>query len=195
MVIDPYGKEIGLTPPRFRADIALVTHGHFDHANTESLSGNPFVISGPGEFEVKDISVIGIESFHDDERGKKRGTNTIYKIIMEEIRLVHMGDFGEEKLRDETLEHIGDVDILMIPVGGTYTIDASGAAKIIKQIEPRFVIPMHYKIPGLKVALDGIDTFLKEVGASNLETRDKFSVKQKDIGEKEKTEIIVLDTA
>lgn len=194
VVIDPYGKELGLTPPRFRADLALVTHGHFDHAYTESLSGNPFVISGPGEFEVKDISVIGIESFHDDERGKKRGSNTIYKIVMEEIRVVHMGDFGEEKLRDETLEQIGDVDILFIPVGGIYTIDASGAAKIIKQIEPRFVIPMHYKIPGLKVTLNSVDTFLKEMGAGKLETRDKFSVKQNNIGENEKTEIIVLNT-
>lgn len=195
MVIDPYGKELGLTPPRFRADIALVTHGHFDHAHTESLSGNPFVISGPGEFEVKGISVIGIESFHDDEHGKKRGTNTIYKIIIEDLRLAHMGDFGETTLRDETLEHIGDVDILMIPVGGAYTIDASGAAKIIKQIEPRFVIPMHYKIPGLNVALNSVDQFLKEMGTDNIETRDKFSVKKKDIGENEKTEIILLNTA
>lgn len=195
MVIDPYGKELGLTPPRFRADIALVTHGHFDHANTESLSGNPFVISGPGEFEVKDVYVEGIASFHDTTRGKERGTNTIYKIIMEDIRLVHMGDFGEEKLRDETLEKIGDVDILIIPVGGNYTIDASGAARVIKQIEPRFVIPMHYAIPGLKVKLDGVDQFLKEMGAGKVETRDKFVVKKKDIGEDEKTEVVMLKTA
>lgn len=194
-VIDPFAKEVGLTPPRFRADAVLVTHAHFDHANFDSLTGGPFVISGPGEYEVKGIYVEGIETFHDNMQGKERGMNTIYRIEMEGLRLAHLGDFGESAMRDETVEALGDIDILMIPVGGRFTIDAEEAAKVVKQIEPRYVIPMHYKIPGLKITLDSIDVFLKEMGVAKTEAQEKFVIKKKDIGEEEKTEVILLKPA
>lgn len=190
-VIDPFSKEIGLTPPRFRTDLALVTHGHYDHSNAETLGGEPFLISGPGEYEVKGVYVRGIETFHDKSRGEERGMNTIYKIAMEDLNILHLGDFGEGEMRDETLDEIGDIDILMIPTGGKYTIDAKEAAKVIKQIEPRFVIPMHYKIPGLKLDLDGVEKFLKEV-ETKTEPQEKLMIKKRDLGEEEKTEVVVL---
>ena len=128
--------------------------------------------------------------------GKERGTNTIYTIEMEDITLLHLGDFGEEKLRDATLEELPDnINVLMIPVGGTYTIDAENAARVIKQIEPRFVIPMHYKIPGLSLKLEGVEPFLKEMGAGKAEALEKFAIKKKDIGEEEKTEVVLLKPA
>lgn len=192
VVVDPFSKEIGLTPPRFRADVVLVTHGHFDHSNHESLTGDPFLISGPGEFEVKGVYVSGIETFHDEMEGKERGMNTVYKIEMEDIKILHLGDFGEKELRNETLERIGDVDMLLVPVGGKYTIDAETAAKVVKQLEPRFVIPMHYKIPGIKVSLDTAEDFLKEMGATKAIPQEKLVLKKKDIGEDEKTEVVVL---
>lgn len=194
-VIDPFSKDIGLTPPRFRADIVLVTHDHYDHSNAESLTGEPFLVKGPGEFEVKGAYIHGIQTFHDNSQGSMRGLNTIYKIEIEDLRILHLGDFGEDKLREETLDQIGDVDILMIPVGGKYTIDGEKAAEVAKQIEARFVIPMHYKIPGLKIGLDGPEQFLKEMGAAKASTQEKFVVKKKDVGEEDKTEVIVLKPA
>mgnify|MGYP001572279214 CR=1 FL=1 len=193
IVIDPFSKDIGLTPPRFRADIALVTHQHHDHNNLESITGEPFTIIGPGEYEVKGAYVHGIETFHDTKQGKERGLNTIYLIEVEGIRLLHMGDYGEEVVRDSRLiEEVGEVDILLVPVGGVYTIDGENAARLAKDIEPRFVIPMHYKIPGLKVLLADNAPFLKEMGARNAEIQEKFSIKKKDIADEEKTDVIVL---
>jgi len=94
-VIDPFSKEIGLTPPRFRADLVLVTHGHYDHSNVETIGGEPFLISGPGEYEVKGVFVRGIETFHDKTRGEERGMNTVYKITIEDLNILHLGDFGD----------------------------------------------------------------------------------------------------
>jgi L-ascorbate metabolism protein UlaG (beta-lactamase superfamily) len=192
VVIDPYSKDIGLTPPRFKADVVLVTHDHYDHSNAESLAGEPMVIKGPGEYEVKDVYVLGLETFHDDVQGKERGLNTIYKVGIEGMQVAHLGDFGEKEVRDQTLEELGDVDILLIPVGGKFTIDAEGAAKAIKKIEPKIVIPMHYKIPGLKIDLGGVDEFLKEMGTAKIEAQDKLTIKKKDLGEDEKTKVILL---
>jgi L-ascorbate metabolism protein UlaG (beta-lactamase superfamily) len=193
LAIDPYGKEIGLTPPRFQADLVLVTHQHPDHSNAASIAGEPRVITSPGEYEVKGVAVRGIPSFHDREEGRERGPNTIYRIDAEGMSLVHLGDFGEEKLREETLEAIGDVDILFVPVGGTYTVDGNTAAKIVNQIEPRVVIPMHYAIPGLSVKLDAVEPFLKAYGAQGAEKLDKLVIKKKDLPE-DTTRVVVLST-
>ena len=150
LVTDPFGKDIGLKPPHFEADIVTVSHDHHDHNNVSALRGTPFVVDGPGEYELKGVAISGISSFHDNKEGQERGKNTIFIIEAEEMRICHLGDLGEKKLTDNQLEEIGDIDILMIPVGGVYTIDSEEAAGIISQIEPRIVIPMHYKIPGLK---------------------------------------------
>lgn len=195
LAIDPFSKEIGLTPPRFRADMVLVTHPHFDHANHESLTGDPFLISGPGEFEVQGIYVAGIETYHDQSQGQERGLNTIYRIQTEDVKILHLGDFGESMMRNETLEEVGDVDILLVPVGGKYTLDGETAAKVVKQIEPRFVVPVHYKIPGLKVGLESVEQFLKEMGATKIQPQEKLVLKKKDIGEEGKTEVVVLKPA
>lgn len=195
LALDPYTKEYGLTPPRFRADITLITHSHPDHSNAETIAGEPFLITGPGEYEVKGVSIRGLGTYHDASQGSERGPNTIYQIHYEGMTLLHLGDFGEPALREATLEELEDVDILMLPVGGTYTIDAAGATRVVKQLEPRIVIPMHYKIPGLTLALAGLDPFLKEMGMGRVEAQDRLTIRKKEMGERETTEVVVLKPA
>jgi len=139
------------------------------------------------------VFIEGIPAFHDDKEGKERGLDTIYTIEAEEMRICHLGDFGQKELTPEQLEKIGDIDILMIPVGGVFTIDAKEASKVIAQIEPRIVIPMHYSVPKLKIKLDGIEPFLKEMGRKSVEPQEKLLVKKKDLIEEE-TKIVVLQS-
>lgn len=171
VVTDPYLKSVG-------ADIVTVSHGHFDHSEISKISGDPFVISGPGEYEVKGITVVGIPSYHDDQNGAQRGNNVIYKMVVDEVRICHLGDLGH-KLTDEQLEAIGDVDILLVPVGGFYTIDPEVASQVVAQIEPLVVIPMHYFKEGLDKGKFGklatVDVFLKQMGVETLVPQPKFA--------------------
>lgn len=191
-LIDPFEESIGLRLPRkLEADVVLITHNHFDHNNVKAVSGQPFIASGPGEYDIKGIFIQGIPAFHDNVQGKERGRTTIYTIGAEEIKLCHLGDLGQKELTAEQLDKIGDVDILMIPIGGFFTIDAQEAVKIMAQIEPKIIIPMHYRIPNLNIKLDGLDKFLKIVGIRKIEPLSKFSIKAKDLP-KEEVKIIVL---
>lgn len=190
IAIDPYDDSYGLKTPKFPADIVTVSHDHPDHSNVDAIKGEPFIIKGPGEYETKNIFVYGIPSWHDDQQGKERGNNTIYRFTAEEMNIIHLGDLGHT-LDDEQLEKMNGVDILMIPVGGTVTIDAKKANDIIAEIEPRIVIPMHYQIPGLKLKLDSLDNFLKVSGLPSEKT-DKLKITKKDLPQEE-TKIIILN--
>ncbi|MCX6718731.1 MAG: MBL fold metallo-hydrolase [Candidatus Staskawiczbacteria bacterium] len=192
IVIDPYDEKIGLKLPNLSADIVLVTHDHYDHNDVKSVKGEPFVINGPGEYEVKEVFIRGIPSFHDDKQGKEKGQNTIYLIEAEDLRFCHLGDLGQKELTDEQLEKIDAVDVLMIPVGGEgYTIDSQAAQKIIAQIEPRIVIPMHYALPKNKIKLDEVSKFLKTMGKPSIVPQDKLIVKDSTLS-KDGMEIVVL---
>jgi L-ascorbate metabolism protein UlaG (beta-lactamase superfamily) len=190
-VIDPFSEETGLRLPKLEADIVLVTHNHQDHNNIKAVSGSPFLISGPGEYEVKNIFIQGIPSWYDEKGGEERGENTIFVLETEEMRICHLGDLGQKELTSEQLEQIGSIDILMIPIGGVYTISAKESIKIMSQIEPKIIIPMHYQIPKLKLKLDGLDKFLKIMGIKTIEPLNKFTIKKKDLSEEE-AKIIVL---
>lgn len=189
-MIDPYDPSIGLKMPTIEADIVLSTHDHADHNNIKAC-GSAFAITGPGEYEIKDISIQGISSFHDDVEGKERGKNTIYVIEAEGMKICHLGDLGQGELTTEQVSKIGNVDILLVPVGGVYTIDAKTAAKVVNQIEPRIVIPMHYLLPNLKFKLDKVDDFLKEMGVKNVEAQNKLSLKVRDFTSEE-TKVMLL---
>ncbi|OGZ63123.1 MAG: hypothetical protein A2812_02340 [Candidatus Staskawiczbacteria bacterium RIFCSPHIGHO2_01_FULL_36_16] len=191
IVIDPFDEETGLKVPNFSADILLVTHDHHDHNNVRAVKGTPFLIDGPGEYEVKEVFIKGIPAFHDDKEGKEKGDNTIYTIEAEGLRFCHLGDLGQKQLTDEQLEKIDSVDMLMIPVGGEYTIDSAQAQKIISQIEPKIVIPMHYSLPKLKIKLDEVSKFLKTMGKNSVVPQDKFTVKSSTLP-KGDMEIVVL---
>jgi L-ascorbate metabolism protein UlaG (beta-lactamase superfamily) len=189
VVTDPFDKKIGLKPPVFEADIVTVSHDHEDHNNVSSIKGKPYVIKTAGEYDIKGVAVHGVDTSHDKKEGKERGLNIIYKITIDDITVTHLGDLGHE-LSDKQLEALVGTDILLVPVGGKYTIDAEKAVEVINQIEPRIVIPMHYQVPGLKMEIDGVEKFIKEIGMTPRK-EEKLKISKKDLPQEE-MELVVL---
>lgn len=196
LVIDPYDPKIGYKLPRLECDILLSTHNHFDHHYIEGVSGYKLLVDTPGEYETEGVFIYGIPVYHDDKDGKERGQMTVFLIDIDGLTLLHLGDLGHS-LSKETLEKISDVDVLMIPVGGKYTIDAEIAAEVISEIEPGYVIPMHYKtndLAGIK-DVDGVDKFLDEMGVeNNIKKDDKLKISGKsDVPDD--TQVVILNPA
>lgn len=177
VLIDPYSSEFtGLKLPKdLSANIAISTHNHDDHNNLEVVTDAALNITGPGEYEVAGISVTGVATFHDKESGSQRGRNTVYNISIDGLNIVHLGDLGHT-LSEEQVDEIGATDILLVPVGGVYTIDSKTASDVVSQLEPKIVIPMHYSLPGLKFELSPVEDFLKEMGFESAEAQPKLSV-------------------
>lgn len=189
VVTDPFGKNYGLKVPNFEADIVTSSHNHDDHNNISALRGNPFVIDCAGEYDIKNVLVEGVHSFHDDKDGTERGSNIIFRFEIEDISIVHLGDLGQV-LNSAQLEKLAGTDILLIPVGGTYTLNAKQAVEVISQIEPRIVIPMHYKTDDLKLDIDGVDKFIKEMGITP-SYEEKLKISKRDLPS-EDMELIIL---
>ena len=189
LVTDPFDKEVGLKVPNFEADIITVSHQHHDHNNVSALRGTPFIIDCAGEYDRKGILIEGIDSFHDEKKGEERGGNIIYRIEVDDISVAHLGDLGTV-LDNTQLEKLVGTDVLLIPVGGKYTLDAKKAVEVISQIEPRIVIPMHYKTEGLKIDLDPIDKFIKELGLTP-SYEEKLKISKKDLPS-EDMELVIL---
>ncbi|HAA89182.1 MAG: Putative Zn-dependent hydrolase [Thermoanaerobacterales bacterium 50_218] len=160
LLTDPFSKEVGYPIPQETVDIVTVSHDHYDHNAVDLVPGSPVVVREPGKREVKGIPIKGISVFHDEVRGAKRGKNIVFVWEMEGLRLCHLGDLGHI-LEPVTVSEIGKVDLLFIPVGGIYTIDAKTAAKVVDQLQPRLVVPMHYKTPALTFELAPVDEFLR----------------------------------
>ena len=176
IILDPYSDQIGFKLPKLESDIVAITHDHYDHSASSEVSGDPFVITGPGEYEIKGISVVGMSSFHDNKKGQERGKNILYNVQVDGVRIAHLGDLGQEELTAAQIEGLGNVGVLMIPVGSVYTIDASTAAKIAASLEPDIILPMHYQDKEAKVDLEPVENFLKEMGKENVEKVKKLTV-------------------
>ncbi len=177
VVIDPYKEDFtGLKLPKdLSAIVGISTHNHDDHNNLGVITGAELLVTGPGEYEVGGVSITGVSTYHDKEKGEQRGKNTVYNISVDGLNIVHLGDLGD-KLTEEQVDEIGSTDILLVPVGGIYTIDSKTASDIVSQLEPKIVIPMHYQLPGLKFELDPLENFLKEMGFESTEPLPKLSV-------------------
>lgn len=189
LVTDPFDSAFtGLKfPKHIEADIVTVSHSHKDHSAVSQIEGNPFIVSGPGEYEIKGVGIVGIPSVHGN--GAKE-VNTIYRIEMEDVSIVHLGDLGR-MLTTEEVDELDGVDILMIPVGGTYTIDPVMAGKLISEIEPSLIIPMHYSRPGLKFDLSPVSVFLKEMGQETVTAQPKLLVSKAKLPEQR--QIVILE--
>lgn len=196
VVIDPYDPDFtGLKLPKdLQADVVLTTHGHNDHNNVSAISGpsgeTPPAFKDPGEYEVAGAVVTAISSFHDNKEGSERGKNIIFHLLLDNLNIVHLGDLGQSKLTEEQVAQIGETDILLVPVGSVYTIDAKAASEIMAQLEPKIIIPMHYKIEGLKFELEGVENFLKEMGAEGVLPQPKLFITKEKLPEE--PQVVVL---
>lgn len=195
VVTDPFDpRMVGLKFPKTETDIVTISHQHQDHNFLGQISGDPLVVDWPGEFEKSGVRVFGYRTYHDKEQGAKRGENILYKIEAEDISLLHCGDLGMV-LSEEMVDEIGEVDVIFIPVGGYYTIDASDAQEVVKRVEPSIVIPMHYGSPQLNQEtfkkLSPISDFLEKYGVSQNQSVDQLTLKKEDLVAEEMKVIIL----
>ena len=190
VVTDPYDKATGYTLGRPTADLVTVSVDDRAHNHVEGVAGTPRVIAGPGEFEIAGASVVGVATPRTKEKADGAGGNVAYVIELEDLRIVHLGGIGRVPTSDQ-VEEMGAVDILMVPVGGGDSLDGPPAAETIALIEPKLVIPMHYKTDVERGALDPVDRFLKEMGAKSPEVHAKIAVTRSSLPEE--TQILVLD--
>jgi len=195
LITDPYepggfGGAIGYGKITTPADIVTVSHEHADHNYVKGVPGKPEVIRGVVSKEVKGIKITGIGTFHDKVGGRERGKNTVFVLEVDGLRICHLGDLGH-LLTDEQRKKIGHVDVLLIPVGGTYTIDASEASEVVSEISPKVVIPMHYKTKKVGLPIAGVEDFTK--GKGNVKKIGKSNVKVEKDKLPKSTEIWVLE--
>lgn len=189
IVLDPVGKSTGYALARQKADIVTVSHQHPGHNAVGQVQDGYFLIDGPGEYEVSDVFITGIRTFHDAKGGAERGYNTVYLLELEDLRICHLGDLGHP-LTESQVEGLDDVDILLVPVGGGNALDAQGANEVIGQIEPRIVIPMHYRTAGGDSGLQDIEQFCKALGVENPAPQEKFTIRKNDLPETVKVVIL-----
>jgi L-ascorbate metabolism protein UlaG (beta-lactamase superfamily) len=189
ILMDPVGKTTGYALPKQKADIVTVSHPHPGHNALGQVQDGYFLIDGPGEYEVSDVFIKGIRTFHDNERGQRHGFNTIYVLELEDLRICHLGDLGHT-LTEEQAELLDDVDVLMVPVGGGNALDSVGANEVIGQIEPRIVIPMHFQTAAGDTASDRVERFCKELGIENLAPQEKLTVRKGDLPDNVKVVIL-----
>lgn len=196
VVTDPYASDhVGLKfPKHVVADIVTTSHNHPDHAEISQIEGTPYVVHGPGEYDIKGVGVIGFSTFHDEEKGAKRGKNTVFRIEIDGVNIVHLGDLGHP-LTAQQVDDLDGVDILMVPVGGVYTITSTQAIAIINEIEPSIVIPMHYGRPELEAKSFGelttVQAFLKELGKEDVVPQAKLSISRDKLPET--MQVVVLE--
>lgn len=196
VITDPFDpKATGLKFPKNEAEIVTVSHGHDDHSAASQIGASPLVIDWPGEYEKNGVRVFGFKTFHDKKQGAERGDNTIFKFEAEGIGILHCGDLGHI-LTDDIIEDLGEVHVLMVPVGGFYTINPEEAVQLVHKVEPSIVIPMHYNRPGLNQDIYGklspVDAFITAMGVEKQPPVAKLTLKKEDLGEDMK--VIVMES-
>jgi L-ascorbate metabolism protein UlaG (beta-lactamase superfamily) len=190
IITDPYSPQLGYKLGKVTADIVTMSHQHPGHNYLKGVGGHPRAVKGPGEYEISEVIIIGIAAFHDASQGSSKGRNTVYLMEMDEVSICHLGDLGH-MLTDDEVEELGEVDILILPVGGLSTIDAATAAQVVRQLDPKVVIPMHYQTPELDRGLAPVDAFLKEGGVKDVTPQSKLLVTKSNLPLT--TQVVVLE--
>ncbi len=175
IITDPYPPDLGYSLDKQTANIVTVSHQHPSHSYVQGVGDEPKLVTGPGEYEISGVLIIGIATFHDAEGGRKRGKNTVYLMEVDGVSVCHLGDLGHV-LTAEQVEEIDNVDVLLLSVGGVSTINAPMAAEVVRQLEPKVVVPMHYKTPVLSRELAPVEEFLKEMGIEQVNSQPKLSL-------------------
>jgi len=190
ILTDPVPRSSGFKVDKQRADIVTLSHDDPAHTALELLAGESKLVNGPGEYEMSDVFITGIRTYHDESKGAERGRNTAYLFELEDLVVCHLGDLGHS-LTEEQAESLSSVDVLLVPVGGGEVLDATKAVEVIGQIEPKVVVPMQYQTPQGDKNLEPLERFLKEMGITEFTARDKLTVRAADLGEA--TTVVVLE--
>jgi L-ascorbate metabolism protein UlaG (beta-lactamase superfamily) len=191
VITDPPSVGLGYNLARQQADIVTISHDHPGHNNSSFCTEPCKTITGPGEYEVAGVFITGVPAFHDAQEGKELGKNTIYAIAIDDVAVVHLGDLGHP-LSAQLKESLGNVDVLLVPVGGHNSLDASKAAEVVAALEPRLVIPMHYRTAAEHTAaLAPLDRFLKEMGRAESAPQAKLNITRS--GLPAETQVVVLE--
>ena len=190
VITDPYSPDLGYSLGKPTADIVTISHQHPGHSYIQGIGGAPRPVTAAGEYEIRSVLITGIATFHDSEKGEKRGKNNVYLIEVDEVMVCHLGDLGHV-LTAEQVEEIGNVDVLLLPVGGVSTINAPTAAEVVRQLEPKAVVPMHYKTEALSRELEPVDRFLKEIGVKEISSQPKLSFTKSNLPVS--TQVFLLD--
>jgi L-ascorbate metabolism protein UlaG (beta-lactamase superfamily) len=190
IVTDPPDDEMGYDRPRIRADVVTISHEHPGHNNRIGFRGGPKFFDGPGEYEVKDVFITGIATYHDTRSGASRGRNTVFLFEFDGVTICHLGDLGHVPTQAQ-VEALSSVDVLLIPVGGLHTIDPSKASEVISLIEPLIVVPMHYRTKVEKANLQTVTKFLKEMGLSPMPAQPELKITKSSLPSE--TQIVVLE--
>jgi L-ascorbate metabolism protein UlaG (beta-lactamase superfamily) len=194
IITDPYnvGRGLNYSPINESADIVTCSHGHGDHNNTRAIKGNPLILSEAGSQIFKGIAIKTVDAFHDEAGGSKRGSNLLFCFKVDGLNLCHLGDLGH-RLNQQQLADIGPVDLLFIPVGGFFTIDALEATVVAQSLKPKIIFPMHYKTAKSDYPIAGVDEFLKD--KRNIRRLNSSEIEIDKSNLSEETEIIILKSA
>ena len=190
VITDPYPPSLGYSLGKPTAHIVTVSHQHPNHSYVQGVSGEPRQITGPGEYEISGVLVIGMATFHDAVGGRKQGRNTVYLMEIDEVSVCHLGDLGHV-LTAAQVEEIDNVDVLLLPVGGVSTINAPMAAEVVRRLEPKVVVPMHYKTQAINRELESVGRFLKEIGVKQIDPQPKLSFTKSSLPAS--TQVFLLD--
>lgn len=190
IVTDPFDRSSGYTLGKVTADAVTVSHFAPDHSNIGAIGGDPQIVDGPGEYEIRGAFIIGVATRRDPGRGGEKQRNTAYLMEIDDLTVCHLGDLGHI-LIPEQVEQMNNADVLLVPVGGNNTINAGQAAEVVSQIEPRIVIPMHFKTEVTTLDLEPASKFLREMGVTDPKPLPKLTVNKGSLPEE--TTLVLLD--